>query len=156
MTEEKILFQYVMNYKAYRTKMITLRILITLVAMGASGALCLLSLILGIIFAVSFMFIGIISILVALGNEITYTVYNTRIVIKKRGKEKRTVVPVGDIVGIKYAAAFYEKKFSVGTVTVVAKSEKGGKRKYKLKHIFDARPMVEYFGALVDEKRRSQ
>ena len=144
-----------MNYKAYRTEMIAERTLITLAACGAALCLMLISMLVGILVAVSILFVGLISVLFALGREITYTVYNTRIVIKVRGNEKRVSVPVPDIVGVKYKKAFYEKRFSTSTVTVYAKIEKGRRKKYKLKHVFGAQPAVDFLRAEAEKNRKS-
>lgn len=150
MTEEKILFQYVMNYKAYRTEMIAKRACITLVAAGAACVLCLVSVLVGIFIAVSIVFVGLISVLVSFGNEKTYTVYNTRIVIKTRGKDDRLSVPTDNVVSVKYKSAFYEKRFCTGTVTVRIADKNGRKKSCKLRHIFDAKPVVNYLSTLVD------
>lgn len=141
--QEKILFQYVMNYKAYRRFMIGSRVGIAVVVTCGFATLCVLNIVLGIVLSVMSVFIGVISVLVSLGEEKTYTVYNTRIVIKRRGDDKRISVPVSDIVSVKYRRAFYEKSLLTGTVTVVAKTH-GRRKKYKLKHIFDAQPAVVY------------
>lgn len=149
---EKIEFQFIMNYKAYRLKMVVTRLAMTLVAAGGLSAVGLKSFVLGIILPVMAVFIGVVAIIVSYGNEQTYTVYNTRIVIKKRGNDKRVSVPMDDIVSVRYSSAFYEKRFATGTLTISTENEKGKKKKYKLKHIFNARPAVEYLNAAVSER----
>ncbi|MDE6401300.1 MAG: hypothetical protein K2L54_01660, partial [Clostridiales bacterium] len=87
--KEKIEFQYVMNYKAYRREAISLRVILTLVIAGGLAGLCAISVLLGAVLAAIVLCFGGISIVVVLGTEQTYTVYNTRIVLKRRNSEKR-------------------------------------------------------------------
>lgn len=143
--KERIVLQYIMNYKAYRRKTLTLRICGAVLLAGALAGLCALSLVLGIVLAVMVLFLGAIFALVSLGYEETYTLYNTRVVIKRRNKEKRISVPLDGVTAVAYKRAFYEKDVATGTVTFTATDAKGRRKKYKLKHIFDATPAVEYF-----------
>lgn len=136
--QEKILFQYAMSYKAYRFEMITVRSVITLAAAGALAALCAVSVVLGIVLAAIAVFAGALSILLALGNEQNYTVYDARVVIAKRGADKRISVETSQIKKVAYTRSLFEKPFGVGTVTLYAD------KKYKLKHVFDARPVTDY------------
>ena len=147
---EEIMFQRIMDYKAYRRGMIMTRVLITAAAAIALAFTIRLFVILGIILPVMAVIIGAISILVSMGNERNYTVYNSRIVIKRRGNDTRKSVPLDNIVSVKYNSAFYEKRLCVGTVTIKAKNAKGRIKTYKLKHIFDARPVVEYLTGIID------
>ena len=142
--QDKIMFQYIMNYKAYRRKMISMRLTLTAIIAGGLLGLCAVSIVLGIVLGATAIFVGVLAVIFALGNEQTYTVYDTRIVLKKRGNDKRKIVPMQNIVGVAYKRAFYEKGLLTGTVTVTAKADNGKKRKYKLRHVFDAAPVVEY------------
>lgn len=148
--KESIQFQYIMNSKAYRRGMMLFRITATVIAVGGALAACAYSIALGIIFAVIVGAIGALTVIVALGNERTYTVYNTRIVLKRRGDDFRKSVPMQNIVGVKYKSAFYEKDLCVGTLTVKAKDENGKIKRYKLKHIFDGKPLVKYLNDVID------
>ena len=141
---EEILFQRIMSSKAYRRGMIMYRIIITAIGAGALAVTSIVSIVLGILLAAVAIFAGTIAILVSLGNENTYTVYNTRLVLKRRGADNRQSVPLENIVSVKYRSAFYEKDLRIGTVTVKAKNEKGKIKSYKLKHIFDAQPIIEF------------
>lgn len=143
-TNEEILFQRIMSSKAYRRGMIIYRVIITAIAAGAVAVTSIVSIFLGILLAVGVIVIGVISILVSLGNEHTYTVYSTRVVLKRRGDYTRQSVPLENIVSVKYRRAFYEKSLLIGTLTVKAKNEKGKIKSYKLKHIFDAQPIIDF------------
>ncbi len=142
--KEKIEYQYVMNYKAYRRKAITLRVLGTAVIAGGLAGLCAVSIMLGAVLAAIAVCFGGIAVVVSLGNEQTYTVYNTRIVLKRRHSEKRTTAAMDSVVKVAYKRAWYEKDLGTGTITVTAKTDKGGTRKYKLRHVFNGMPAVEY------------
>ncbi len=141
---EKIMFQYIMNYKAYRRRMILTRLTATVVVAGGLCGLCAISVPLGLVLAAIALSFGILSVLFALSAERSYTVYDTRIVLKVRGKDVRTTVPLDSIVSVKYKRAFYEKGLCTDTVTFIALDDKGKKKKYRLRHIFDAQPVVEY------------
>ena len=151
--QEKIEFQYIMNYKAYRRKMIATRLSITVVAVGCMLAFCLKSLVAGIVLAIAVAFIGVITVLSSLGNEQTYTVYNTRTVIKKRGDDKRVSLPHDAIVSVAYKRAFYEKSLTTGTVTLTAKDKSGKLKKYKLKHLFGAQPLIDYYAEQISKRK---
>lgn len=142
--EEKILFQYVMSYKAYRRAMISCRAAVAAVAAGALAALCVVSVPLGIVLAVAALFVGALAVLVSLHREYTYTVYGARIVFKKGGDDRRASVPTERVTAVSYKSAFYEKDLGTGTVTVTVRTDKGGKKRYRMKHILDAAPCVDY------------
>lgn len=142
--KEKIEFQFIMNYKAYRREMIATRIILTLVVAGGLCGLCALSVIIGILVAAMALFCGVISILVSLGNEQSYTVYNTRVVIKRKNNDTRVSVPIENVTAVKYKRAFYEKDLATGTVVITAKTDKGAIKRYRLRHVFDAMPAVEF------------
>ena len=148
--KETIRFQYIMNSKAYRRGMMLFRITATVIAVGGTLAICAFSVVLGIISAVIVGVLGALTVIVALGNEQTYTVYNTRIVLKRRGDYSRKSVPMQSITAVKCKSAFYEKNMCVGTVTVKAKTDKGSVKSYKLKHIFDYKPLVKYLNEIID------
>ncbi|MCH5166097.1 MAG: hypothetical protein J1G01_06820 [Clostridiales bacterium] len=151
--QEKIEYQYIMNYKAYRRKMIATRSAVTAVIVGCMLALCVKSVVAGIILAITATIIGVISVLVSLGNEQTYTVYNTRTVIKKRGDDKRVSLPHESIVKVAYKGAFYEKGLATGTITLTAANENGKLKKYKLKHLFGAQPLVDYYADQISKRK---
>lgn len=142
--QEKIEFQRIMNYKAYRRKMITVRVGLSVLVAGGLMGVCVKSITLAIILAVIVLCLGAITVLAALGNEQTYTVYNTRIVLKKRGNYTRKIVPLENITKVSCRRAFYERGLATATVTVTAKDEKGRTKKYRMRHIFDAKPVVEF------------
>lgn len=148
--KEEIMFQRIMSYKAYRRGMILTRMLITAAAAIALGFTIRLYILLGILLPVIAIIVGAISILVSMGNERNYTVYNTRVVIKRRGDDTRKSVPLDNIVSVKYKSAFYEKRMCVGTITIRAKNAKGNVKTYKLKHVFDAMPVVEYLTSVIN------
>lgn len=156
MTQEKILFQHIMNYKAYRRGMIIARSCITAVLVGAVSALCILSVFLACTLAAAIIFLGIISVLVALGNEQTYTIYNTRVVIKPRGDGKRKIIPLDDICAVKVKRAYYEKSLYTDTVTIIAKDDDGRRKKYRLKHIFDVKPTVAFLQEYIAGKGKTE
>lgn len=142
--EEKIQFQCVMSYKAYRKIMITRRVCVGAAATGASLALCALSIVIGIIVAVMVALFFAISILVSVGNEQSYTIYNTRVVIKRRGDYGRRSVPMDKILRVDCKVLPLEKSLKTCTIVITAKNEKGKTKKYKLKHVFNAAPIAEY------------
>lgn len=147
--KEEIKFQRIMDYKAYRTGMILFRLAVTLALATALAFAGIFSVFFGIILPVIALIIGAIAILVSLGNEQTYNVYNTRVVIKRRGDDKRKSVPLQNIVSVRFKSAFYEKRRCIGTVTICAKNDSGAVKKYKLKHIFDAKPVIEYLNGFI-------
>lgn len=147
---EEIVLQRIMDYKAYRRGMIMTRMLITLAATAALAFIIRFNIVLGLLLPVAAVIIGAISILVSMGNERTYTIYNTRVVIKRRGDDTRKSVPLESIEAVTYKSAFYEKRMCIGTVTIKAKNAKGKLKNYKLKHIFDAQPVVDYLTSVID------
>ncbi len=151
--KEKIEYQFVMNYKAYRRKMISLRAGITVIVAGGLCGLCALNVVLGIVLAVAVLCIGSIFVLTALGNEQTYTVYNTRIVLKRKGRDKRVSVPMENVTAVSSRRAFYERSLATDTVTLIATDEKGRKKKYRLRHVFGSKPAVAYINGRIDERK---
>ena len=145
--QDKIMFQYVMNYKAYRRFAAMSRIGITLVIAGGLCGLCALNLMLGLVSAAIVLCFGAISVIVSLGAEQTYTVYADRIVIKVRGKDRRNTIYIKDIVKTTYRRAFYEKSLLSGTITVTAKTDKGKTKKYKMRHITNAQQTIDYINS---------
>lgn len=148
---EEIKFQRIMEYKAYRRGMKLTRLGIALVLCVGLAFTWYISPFFGVVLPVAVLIVTAISILASMGNEQTYTVYNTRVVLKRRGDDKRKSVPLSDITSVKFKSAFYEKRMCVGTVTITAKAENGKVKKYKLKHILDAQPIVEYIAANINE-----
>lgn len=130
-----------MSYRAYRRIMIATRVAVTVVIMGGLLALVLVSVPMGIVLAAISGFLGAIWIITALNREMTYMVFDNRIVIKNR--DKRVSVPLDAIKSVKYRRAFYEKDLATGTVTVTATVD-GKTKNYKLKHIFDASPLIAF------------
>ncbi|MDE6401161.1 MAG: hypothetical protein K2L54_00945, partial [Clostridiales bacterium] len=49
-----------------------------------------------------------------------------------------------NVVKVAYKRAWYEKDLGTGTITVTAKTEKGGAKKFRLRHVFNGLPAVEY------------
>ena len=150
--QEKIEFQRIMNYKAYRRKMITLRVGLSVIIAGGLMGVCVKSVTLAIILAVIALCLGAIAVIAALGNEQTYTVYNTRVVLKKRGDDKRKIVPLENITKVSCRRAFYERGLATDTVTITAKAENGKTKKYRMRHIFDAKPVVEFITTAIANK----
>ncbi|MCH5155717.1 MAG: hypothetical protein J1F69_03840 [Clostridiales bacterium] len=150
---EEIKFQRIMHYKAYRRGMMLKRLGIALLLMVASAFTGYISILFGIALPVFVLIIVSISILASMGNEQTYNVYNTRVVFRKRGDDGRRSVPLDSIMSVKYKSAWYEKRMCVGTVTVTAKNDKGQIKKYKMKHILDAKPVVEYLNSIIDGRK---
>lgn len=147
---EEIKFQRIMEYKAYRRGMKLTRLGIALLLAVALAFTWYISPFFGIVLPIVVIIITAITILASMGNEQTYTVYNTRVVLKRRGDDKRKSVPLNDIVSVKYKSAFYEKRMCVGTVIITAKSDRGKVKKYKMKHILDAKPIVEFISANIN------
>lgn len=141
--KEHIEFQYIMNYKAYRRKMIMVRLLLTLVAAGGLACLGIIKMWLGIIFGTMALFVGALAIIVSLHKEETYIIFNTRFVIKHA--EKRASVPLENIKAVRYKRAFYEKGLATGTITITATNPDNGKiKKYRMRHVFGAREGVKF------------
>lgn len=153
--QEKIEFQRIMNYKAYRRKMIAVRVGLSVLIAGGLMGVCVKSITLAIICAAIVLFLGAISIIVALSNEQTYTVYNTRIVLKKRGNYARKIVPLENITKVSCHRAFYERGLATDTVTITAENENGKTKKFRMRHIFDAKPVVEFINAAIANKGNS-
>ena len=140
---DEIKFQRIMEYKAYRRGMYLKRLAIALILVVGLAFTGYISLFFGIVLPISAFIIVVITILASMGNEQTYTVYTTRVVLKKRGDDKRASVPLDSIVSVKYKSAWYEKRMCVGTVTITANTD-GKTKKYKMKHILDAKPIVQF------------
>ncbi len=152
---ERVCFQHIMNYKAYRRKMIAVRVSLTVLVAGAAACLCIYSIVLGIIFAAMVLCFGAISVLAALGREETYIVFDTRFVIKHA--EKRVSVPLENLLSVKYKRAFYEKKLATGTITLTATDPKSGKKKtYRMKHVFDAKACVKFLKDAADKDAQGE
>ena len=154
MPEEKILFQYILNYKAYRRIMLSTRITITAIVAGGLAGLCAFNVVLGIMAAVVAVAVGVIWIIIGLHKERTYTIYNTRCVIKF--KEKSKSIPIESITAVKYKSAFYERDLLTGTLTITAKNEKGITRKYKMRHIFNGADGVKYLEERLRENEETK
>lgn len=151
--EEKILYQFVMNYKAYRRVMIASRVGISVIVAGGLAGLCAVSIVLGLIVPAMALCFGAITVIVGLHNERSYAVYNTKVVLRKKGN--RITVPMQSVVGVKYKRAFYEKDLATGTVTVIALNGKGKKKKYRMRHIFDCAACVGYLAQRAAENTGS-
>lgn len=147
--EEKLLYQFIMNYKAYRRIMISTRLTVTLILMGAMLSILVVSVALGIIFALIVAFLGALWIIISVQKEQSYMVFDTRFVIKDRAK--RVSVPLENIVSVSYKRAFYEKDLATGTVTIRAKRPDGKLKKYRFYHVFDARECVEFLKNAADK-----
>ncbi|MCH5162096.1 MAG: hypothetical protein J1G38_01240 [Clostridiales bacterium] len=152
--KEYIKFQYIMNYKAYRRKMIATRVSIAVILSAALFCFAIVKVWLGILCGMIPLFGGAFAVIVGLPHEETYIIFNTRFVIRKKGK--RASVPLENIKAVKYKRAFYEKKLATGTVTITALNEKGRKRKYKLRHVFDAKEGVKFLSDASRSLRMTQ
>ena len=151
---EKIEFQYIMDYRAYRRKMVAIRVACTAVVVGGMLGLIPVSIALSVILSVIVLCIGSIAVLVSFGNEQGYTVYDTRIVIKKRNSDNRISIDMDRIEKVTYRRALYEKDLATGTIKIKAKNDKGRLRSYKLYHIFDAQPLIDYLNERISQKQR--
>lgn len=149
-TQDKILFQFSMNTHTHKRAVLSARIPITVILTGAACGLCALSVMLGIAVAAAVVAIGTIMIVVALSDTRSYTVYNSRIVLKRRGGQHKVSVPTEKITGVVSTRSFYEKDLDVDTVIITAKTSRGVKR-YKLKHVFNSAPAVEYLKSVVEQ-----
>ncbi len=139
--EEKLLYQYVMNYKAYRRGMLIFRLTVSIVAAGACVAFYLILWALGIIVPLAVAAVCAVWIISAYNKEESYAIYDTRLVIRKHGG--RISVPLDAITAVDYRRAFYEK--DLGTGTVIVSSRVGGKKKKsKLRHVFDAQAGLDF------------
>lgn len=148
--EEKIEYQYIMESRVYRRKMIFTRVAVSVVVAGGLVSLVAVNLMVGILLPVAVLFIGAVWVIAGLQSEMTYTVFNTRFVIKN--KEKRISVPLENVISVKYRSAFYEKKYCTGTITIIAKSPDSGRKKtYKMKHVFDGRAGADYIAEAADK-----
>ncbi|MCH5350599.1 MAG: hypothetical protein J1F39_01345 [Clostridiales bacterium] len=146
--EEKIMFQYITDSRVYRRKMIFTRVLISVIVAGGLSAFVLISLIVGILLPVVALFVAAIWIIYGLQYEMTYTIFNTRFVIKNR--DKRINVPLENVVSVKYGSGPFDKKYLTGTITVKARAEGAHRVKtYKMKHVFDGRAGAEYIAAAI-------
>lgn len=154
--DDRILFQYVMSYKAYRRAMISVRVTIAVVAAGALAGLCAVSIPLGIVLALAALFVGAITVVASLHKECTYTVYETRLVIKRGGDDRRVTVELERATEVAYSRAFYEKDLGTGTITVTATDGRGRKKRYRIKHILDAAPCVEFLRKTVERNRLAE
>lgn len=150
--EEKIEFQYITDTRVYRAKTIFIRVLISVIVAGGLSAFYLLSLILGILLPVAALFIGAIWVISGLQYEMTYTIFNTRFVIKN--KDKRINVPLENVVSVKYSSGPFDKKYLTGTITIKARAEDTLRLKtYKMKHVFDGKAGKEYIAAAIASRK---
>ncbi len=141
--DEKLLFQYIMDYRAYRRKMFMTRITIAAVLTGGLFGLCAIRVWLGIIFGTMAAFAGAIFVIVALHHEETYMIFDTRFVIKH--DDKRASVPLDSMTEVTYKRTFYERDIATGTITIkAADAAKGRNKKYRMKHVFNAREGVAF------------
>lgn len=151
--KEEIKFQRIMQYKAYRRGMLIFRLSVATVLAVALAFTGFISIFFGIALPVTVFIVAAITILASMGNEQTYTVYNTRVVLKRRGADSRKSVPLDKIVSVEYKSAFYEKRGCTATVTIKAKDDNGKIKKYKMKHILDYKPIVEYFNENINGRK---
>ncbi len=153
-TDGKILFQYIMNYKAYRRGMLMTRITLTVIAAGGLCGLCAVNIPIGITVALIALFVGAILIIAAYNKERSYTIYDDRVVIKC--KDRRADIGLDGIEAVSIGRAFYEKDLLTSTITVTARTAKGGKRKYRLKHIFDCGDGFEFLKKVAADNKAKQ
>ncbi|MDE6201781.1 MAG: hypothetical protein K2M47_07930 [Clostridiales bacterium] len=151
--KEEIVFQRIMDYKAYRRGMLIFRLSIaTVLAVGLAFTF-FISVFFGIALPVTVFIVTAITILASMGNEQTYTVYNTRVVLKRRGADSRKSVPLDSITSVEHKSAFYEKRGCTATVTIKAKDDKGKIKKYKMKHILDYKPILNYINDNINGRK---
>lgn len=151
--DEKLAYQYATNYRAYRRVMMSTRITAAVIAAGCAWGFAVLSVVLAAIVCAMLLFAGAISVLVSLHNERTLIVFNTRLVIIN--KDKRKYLSFANIFSVTYKIPFYERDLMTGTVTVTAKTAKGGTKKYKIRHLFDAGAGVRFIQDQL-EKQKTQ
>lgn len=151
--KEEIKFQRIMQYKAYRRGMIMFRFAIATAAAVALAFTWFISVFFGIVLPVVAYIVAVLSILISLNNEQTYNVYTARVVLKRRGDDSRKSVPFDNITSVDYKSAFYEKRGCTATVTIKAKDDKGKIKKYKMKHILDYKPIVEYINESIRRRK---
>ncbi|MDE7107597.1 MAG: hypothetical protein K2O39_04665 [Clostridiales bacterium] len=151
--KEEIKFQRIMEYKTYRKGMVMFRLAVaTAVAVGLAFT-SFISIFFGIALPVTVFIVTAITILYSLGNEQTYNVYTARVVLKRRGDYGRKSIAFDSIVSVEYKSAFYEKRACVGTVIIKAKSDNGKIKKYKMKHILDYKPVVQYINESINGRK---
>lgn len=151
--KEEIKFQRIMQYKPYRKGMVLLRLSVATLVAVALAFTGFISIFLGIILPVVVYILATITILYSIGNEQTYNVYTERVVLRRRGDDGRKSVSFDRIVSVESKSAFYEKRNYTATVTIKAKDDKGKIKKYKMKHIFDYKPVVEYISENVSGRK---
>lgn len=150
---EEIKFQRIMQYKAYRRGMIMFRLGIATVLAVALALTGFISIFFGIVLPVVVYIFATISILFSVNNEQSYNVYTARVVLKRRGDYGRKSVPLDSIESVRCKSAFYEKRSCTATVTIKAKDDKGKIKKYKMKHILDYKPIVEYINESIRRRK---
>lgn len=153
-TDEKLVYQYATNYRAYRRVMITTRITATVVLIGAAMGFIALSWVLALIAGIMIACAGAISVIVSLHNERTLIVFNTRLVIIN--KDKRKYVSFADVTKVEYKIPFFERDLMTGTVTVTAKTPKSGTKKYRVRHLFDATAGVKFIKDQIEKSREQE
>ncbi|MCH5158786.1 MAG: hypothetical protein J1F33_06290 [Clostridiales bacterium] len=152
--EEKIEFQYITDTRVYRAKMIFTRVIISVIVAGGLSAFVVMSLIIGILLPAVALFIGAIWVISGLQYEMTYTVFNTRFVVKN--KDKRISVPLENVVSVKYGSGPFDKKYLTGTITVKARAEGTLRIKtYKMKHVHDGKAGAEYIAAAIEKHKEN-
>lgn len=134
--DEKLCYQYIMNFRAYRIPLIVSRVTAAVILSIGGACTVMISVPLGIVLALLFLFLGALSILTKFHHDETYMIFNNRVVIKHSGK--RYTAYTDKIKSVQKKQAFYEKRFGTFTITITALNENNKVKKLKLRHVFDA------------------
>lgn len=150
-TQEKIEFQYIMNYRAYRRSLLTVGITVTLLVTAALAMLCFWSVAMGAVIAATALIVGALVILSSYGSEQTYTVYNDRIVFKSRGHEKRKKAELKDLTAFKSVTSPLERPLKTCTLVLYFKTSRG-KKTYRMYHVFNVTPLTDFLSQVIQNK----
>lgn len=134
--DEKLCYQYIMNFRAYRVPLIISRITASVILSIGGACVTIVSVPLGIVLALLFLFLGALAILTKFHHDETYLIFNNRVVVKH--SNKRYIAYIDKIKSVQKKQAFYEKRFGTYTITVTALNENNRVKKLKLRHVFDA------------------
>lgn len=142
--QEKLLYQFSANVRAYRRRVLWRYIPAIVLSVGATLALCAFTILTGVLLAVMALAVWAVVLLVKLGDRRTYTVYDSRIVFKRRNGVIKKSVEIDAVTDIKLSHAFYERSLGTETATFTVAEGKGGKKKYKMISVVGITPAIEY------------